>query len=132
MSASLTPPPNGRSASAGALALTVVVFALVVGVVTQQLRVGLREQLLQRQAETLAAVASMQLDNSAANLGDTPLELVPTVLLNAVLKTSKFFSGVVGVRVFDAAGQYNGAWPLCTCTIVDAGSRPLSRINIAE
>src|SRR4051812_3734578 len=99
---------DGRFARTAVPALTVIVFATVVAIVTLQLRAGLRDQMLRREAEKFAAVASMQLDNAVDALGDTPVAQAPAILFNAVLKTSKL-SGVVGVRVFDAQGQKNGA-----------------------
>jgi signal transduction histidine kinase len=90
------------------LVLTVVVFAAVVVAVTLQLRAGVKEQILRREAGTLAAVASMQLENSAAEYGAVDLAEVPGALLVAVLKTAKL-RGVVGVRVFDAKGGLNSS-----------------------
>ena len=51
--------PFGRRLFGGVLALTLGVSALGVGVVTWALRAGLREQVLAREGDTLAAVASM-------------------------------------------------------------------------
>ncbi len=108
MSASAAPSTFGRFAPVGVLMLTVLVFAGVVAVVTLQLRAGLKEQILRREADTLAAVASLQLDNSAAEYGEVALAEVPGALLVAVLKTAKL-RGVVGVRVFDAVGALNSS-----------------------
>ena len=105
-----TPSTSARFARGGVVALTVAVFAAVVAVVTLQLRAGLREQILRREADMLAAIASMQLDNGAADLGDATLAEVPGALLSAVLKTSKM-RGVSGVRIFDADQRVNSAWP---------------------
>lgn len=107
--ASVTSPP-GRLVHVGVLALTVFVFAAVVTIVTQQLRTGLGEQIFRREAEKMAAVVAMQLDNSAEELA-LPRDQVPVALLFAVLKTSKL-PGVVGVRVFDARRRFNSAWPI--------------------
>lgn len=95
------PSPPGRLVQAGVLTLTVVVFAAVVATVTLQLRVGAREQILRREAETLAAVASMQLENSADEMG----------IFVAVLRISKL-PGVEAVRVFDANRSLSDAWPV--------------------
>lgn len=108
MPANAAPSPFSRFAPAGVLALTVLVFAAVVAAVTLQLRTGLQEQILRREADTLAAVASYQLDASAGEYGDVALAEVPGALLVAVLKTAKF-RGVVAVRVFDAAGALNAS-----------------------
>lgn len=106
----VTPSSSVRFAHGGVLALTVGVFAVVVAAVTWQLRAGLREQFLRREADTLAAIAAMQLDNGAADMGDPALAEVPGALLSAVLKTSKM-RGVSGVRIFDADQRANSAWP---------------------
>ena len=108
MSASAASSTPGRFAPVGVITLTVVVFAGVVFAVTWQLRAGLREQILRREAATLAAVASMQLDNSAAEYGGVSLPEVPGALLVAVLKTAKL-RGVAGVRIFDARGAHNSS-----------------------
>jgi signal transduction histidine kinase len=108
MSAPDAPSISGRFAHVGVLALTVLVFAGVVATVTWQLRAGLREQILRREADTLAAVAALQLDNSAAEYGEIALAEVPGALLVAVLKTAKL-RGVVGVRIFDATGALNSS-----------------------
>src|SRR4051794_41001125 len=104
-------PPNGPTPSRfvhfGVLALTVIVFAAVVAIVTSQLRSGLREQILQREAEKLASVASMQLDNTD---GDEPV-----TLLYAVLKTSKL-SGVAGVGVYNSERRLISTWSLSRST----------------
>lgn len=101
-------PNNGRYAFGGVLALTVAVFGAVVAVVTLQLRRGLREQLLQREADTLVSAVSMQLDNTEG-VGDSRLADTGE-LLYAALKTSRF-PEVVAVRVFDASQRPGGAFP---------------------
>ncbi len=109
MSASHTP-SSGRFVHLGVLALTMLVFAGVVAAVTLRLRVDLRDQILRREAETLSAVASNHIANSADDLqGLTPAE-VPGALLVAVLKTSRL-PGVVGFRVFDAGQKLNSSFP---------------------
>jgi signal transduction histidine kinase len=108
MSDSAAPSTSGRFAPVAVLVLTVVVFAAVVVTVTLQLRAGVKEQILRREAGTLAAVASMQLDLGAAEYGAVELAEVPGALLVAVLKTAKL-RGVAGVRVFDAKGALNSS-----------------------
>jgi signal transduction histidine kinase len=101
--------PLGRFAHSGVLLLTVLVFAGAVVAVTLQLRTGLRDQTLRREASMLAAVTAMQLDNSIEEFG--PLDEVPEAIYFAVLKTSKL-RGVSGFRIFDARQQPAGAWGL--------------------
>ena len=102
-------PPSTRLRTAAAgLSLTVLVFAVVVGAASWRLRSGLREQILNREAATLSAVASMQLDLGASEYGAAALEEVPGALLVAVLKTARL-RGVAAVRVFDARGALNSA-----------------------
>lgn len=111
MKAPVPPPATGRHTQSAVVALTLVVFATVVAFVTLRLRDGLREQILVGKAETLSAVASMQLAIGAepfAGLGDVE---VPGELLAAVLKASKF-RGVLAIRVFDAERKFSGAVPL--------------------
>lgn len=101
----------GRLARVGVLALTVLVFAVVVSTVTLRLRASLREQILGQRAETLGAAASMQLDSAADDLPEgVSLGEVPILLFNAVLKTSKL-PHVVSVRVFDAQRRFIDAYP---------------------
>lgn len=107
------PPPNkGRAPFGAVLGLTLAVFAGGVGFVTIQLRGGLREQVLAREGETLAAVASMQIANETARLAEIGLRSAPGDLLAAVLRAAPY-RGVMGIRVFDAAGQFSAAvpWP---------------------
>ena len=95
------PTLDGRSAHFAVLALTVLIFGAAVAVITLQLRAGIREQILRREAGWLEAVASMQLSEASAYAAGEPIELVPGALRVAVLKTEKL-AGVSGVRVFDA------------------------------
>jgi signal transduction histidine kinase len=106
MAVALMPAENLPSAPARSLRVTLVtltlaVFAAVVAFVTWQLRGELRAQVLQREGEALASVASMQLGNSAAELAKLGLTDVPGELADVALKTSKL-RGVLGIRVFDA------------------------------
>lgn len=103
------PGPPGRAARTGVLALTVGVFAAVVFAVTLQLRAGLRDQVLRAQADVLVAVATLQLDTAAVEVGSgVDLDQVPGALLVAVLRTAKY-RGVLGVRVFDANRALNSS-----------------------
>jgi hypothetical protein len=99
-----------RSAHFGVLALTVIVFGAAVAVVTLQLRAGLREQIVLREAGWLEAIASMQLADMAEKGGE-PIESVPGALFVAVLKTQKL-AGVSGLRVYDAKRHLSDTWML--------------------
>lgn len=92
------------------LAVTLAVFACVVAYVTFWLRGGLREQVLDREAEALTEVGSMQLANEAEALAVAGLHDLPGQLLSAALKTSRL-RGVFAVRVFDAGKRFGGAVP---------------------
>lgn len=104
-------PAAGRYTPVVVLAVTLAVFALVVGYVSFWLRDGLREQILAREAEALTEVASLQLSNEAEALAALGITDAPGELLHAVLKTSKL-RGVFAVRVFDAERNFGGALPL--------------------
>src|SRR5687768_4685372 len=108
---SVFPKSAGRSAHAGVLALTVVVFGAAIAAVTWQLRAGLREQIVRREAGWLEAIVSMQLAAAAETLGDEPVENVPLALLVAVMRTQKL-AGVSGLRVFDSERRLSDTWLL--------------------
>lgn len=101
------PPVFRRPAHLLIVMLTVTVFAAVVAFVTLQLRAALREQVLRREGEALASVASMQLANSAAELARLGLTDAPGELTDVALKTSKL-RGVFGIRVFDGTRHFIG------------------------
>lgn len=84
--------PSSRFTRLSVIAVTMSVFGAAVALMTTQLRSGLREQLLRREAEMLAAIVSMQLDDAP---GDAPADLFV-----AVLKTQKL-AGVSGLRLYD-------------------------------
>ena len=92
----------------GGALLTILIFGAVVALVAGQMRVGLREQILRREADALAAVAALQLDTRAAEYGALPLAEVPGALLVTVLQAARY-RGVVAVRVFDGRGNLNAA-----------------------
>ena len=110
MKASVVNLPGVRRARNVALSATLLVFAAVIIFVTLQLRAGLREQILRREGETLAAVASLQLSSSAVSLAELGVSDSAVELLSAVLQASKL-RGVVAIRVFDASRQFVGAVP---------------------
>lgn len=105
------PKSSDPSAHFGVLALTVIVFGAAVAVVTLQVRAGLREQIVRREAGWLEAIASMQLAQQAESSGGEPIESVPGALFVAVLKTQKL-AGVSGLRVYDAQGRLSDTWML--------------------
>src|SRR4051812_20353018 len=118
------PPSSVRFMRAGVLALVLFIFAVIVAAVTIGLRANLREQILQREAESIATAVSLQLDNEVADLSpNIPVADVPGVLLSAVLKTTQGLrvSGhpdgtgerarVTGVRVFNSEAKLNGYYP---------------------
>ncbi|HVU32765.1 MAG TPA: HAMP domain-containing sensor histidine kinase [Opitutaceae bacterium] len=92
--------------------VTLTVFAGVVAYVTWDLRAGLREQILRREADALMQVASVQLSTETETLADLGLKDAPGELLNAVLRASTKIQGVFAVRVFDSKREFNGALPL--------------------
>jgi signal transduction histidine kinase len=95
--------PSSRFTRLSVIAVTMSVFGAVVALMTQQLRSGLREQILRREAEMLAAIVSMQLDDAP---GDSPADLFV-----AVLKTQKL-AGVSGLRLYDMNRQLVGTFLL--------------------
>lgn len=107
MTAIAPPPLSRRLTHLAVVALTLTVFAVAMAFVTLQLRDGLRRQILLGKAETLSAVASMQVADSVER-GDFEL---PGELLAAVLRASKF-RGVIAIRVFDAKREFSGSLPI--------------------
>ncbi len=132
MTVPASPSPPGRLTQLAVVALTLAVFAAVVAFVTLQLRGSLRQQILSREAEKLADVASMQLANGDAEVG---LPEVPDDLLVAVLKASKY-RGVLAIRVFDAQRRFVGAVPLELSDEAPAAGewteRPFARLRPRE
>jgi signal transduction histidine kinase len=114
-----------RLLRAGVLASVLIVFAAIVAATTAGLRANLRDQILQREAESIATAVSLQLENTVAALpADTPITEVPGLLLSAVLKTTQRLrvqgqvdgaserERVAGVRVFDERGNVTGYFPI--------------------
>lgn len=110
MNVSAIPPKPGDHTHRLVVLLTLAVFAGVVAFVTLQLREGLRERILLGKAETLSAVASMQLAIGAQSFAELGVTEIPGELLDAVLKVSNF-PGVLAIRVFDADRRFSGAVP---------------------
>lgn len=107
---SFSAPASSRYAPVALLAVTLLVFAGVVTYGGLWLRGSLQRQILQREAEVLKEVASLQLRNEADAMAAVGVADASSELLNAVLKTSKL-RGVFAVRVFDAQRQFIGAVP---------------------
>lgn len=112
MPASVIPSTSGRFVRVGVLALTAGVFAAVVAAVTLRLRDDLREQILQSFARSLAAVASMQLDNYTEE-ARMPVEEVPSGVYAAVAKIARL-RGVSGFRVYEPDGRPAGDFGVAT------------------
>jgi signal transduction histidine kinase len=138
MPAEKLPSVPARSLRVTLLTLTLAVFAAVVAFVTWQLRGDLRAQVLQREGEALASVASMQLGNSAAELAPLGLTDMPGELADVALKTSKL-RGVLGIRVFDAEKKLieSAPWvwsedaPPATDWSRLAANEPLARLHLS-
>src|SRR4051794_1144050 len=111
MPASTARTPTGRATFVAVLASTLLVFATVIAFVTLQTRTGLRAQLLQREADQLAAMASMQLANDSDLTAAGTGAILPGALFNAVLKASKY-RGVFSLRVYDGAHHFEGSFPV--------------------
>lgn len=93
-----------------AIAATILVFGALVGGLTWSLRAALRAQILQREAESIHAVALLQLTRNEPKLSDFG-DVDPTQdWLAAVLESSRL-RGVLAVQLFDAAGRPKAALP---------------------
>lgn len=126
--------PPGRFAQFAVVALTLAIFGAAVAFVTVRLRSGLRQEVLRSKAETLAAVASLQLAIVAKEYEDLNVPGAPGLLLEAVLKTSRY-RGVLAIRVFDAERHFNGGLPQGLSDEAPDGGwpeRPLARLQRRE
>jgi signal transduction histidine kinase len=85
------------------IGLTLLVLGGTVFVARQQLRRGIREQIIGRDGHVLHAVAQMHLDLETAASGDSAPDV--SQQLNVVLKTSRL-GGVMGARLFDPNGRF--------------------------
>jgi signal transduction histidine kinase len=94
---------SGRFTHVIVLAITVIVYGGAVAGMTLQLRAGLLEQILKREAEHLTATASMQLDEANTD--------APGALFVAVLKVQRL-AGVSGLRLYDENRQPSDTWML--------------------
>lgn len=101
--------PN-RWLGAAAVAL-LAIYGAVVLAVTLQWRGRLREEILRREAETIHAVAQMQLATSDVRLAEFAPEFALDDMFEAVLKSSKL-KGVLAVQLFDDRGGLRKAAPI--------------------
>ena len=92
------------------IAFTLVVLAATIAITTRQVRSRIREQIAGRDGEVLHAVATMQMEQSAADLGLTDGVADPWNQLAVVLETSRP-RGVMGTRLFDADGEFIAPFP---------------------
>ncbi len=89
------------------MATTLLVLAMTIGLTTRQVRTGIREQMIGRDAAVLHAVVTTQLDEQAslewedADGGD---------VLRAVLLASRL-KGVIGTRLFATDGTFLESFP---------------------
>ncbi len=93
------------------LALTLVVFGLVIAVVTLGLRSEVRNQILHRESEALYSATMLQRDLLEEADGDLDLGQTDYDLFSLVLRTSRM-RGVVAMRVFDSGGAFFDSVPV--------------------
>jgi signal transduction histidine kinase len=106
-------PPSARSGRwlPAILITTLLLYGGLVLVVALQWRHKLREEVLRREAETIHAVAQMQLATSDTGLAEFGPEFALEDMFEAVLKSSKL-KGVFAVQLFDAQGAMRKASPI--------------------
>jgi signal transduction histidine kinase len=92
------------------LSLALTVFAVVLGVVGNQLRGQLRQQVIQRESESLHAVIMMQQTLLAEASGRLGVATDEDDLFTAALQTSRL-RGVLSLRLFSADGSMIDAVP---------------------
>lgn len=89
------------------IGLTVLVVAATIGLTTRQVRAGIREQMVGRDAAVLHAVLTTHLDEQRSL---DPLSQDPANQLTAVLVASRL-KGVLGTRLFDPEGRLLEVFP---------------------
>lgn len=92
------------------MAVASILFVVIVGAVTLRLREQLREQVLRREAESLHAVALMQLSAPTIRLTDFGIA-DPTEDIFAALVMSSRLKGVLSIEVFDPSLERRAAMP---------------------
>jgi len=93
------------------IGVTLVILAATILLASLQLRAGIREQIAGRNGEVLHAVALWQMETDAQEIELVGPMTDPANLLSVVLKTSKL-KFVVAARLFDARGEFVGAFPI--------------------
>ena len=105
-------PPAGRLAQFAVVVLTAAVFAGAVAFVTDGLRRGLEEQVVLREAATLAAVAAMQFEVAQEELATAGADPA-SAILPAMLRTTRL-RGVLALGLYDGGGRFTstiqGQW----------------------
>lgn len=91
-------------------AATLVVFGALVFGQAWRLRQPLHAEVLKREAESIRAVAQMQINGAQKSLEAVKLPLTTTDVFNAVLESSRL-EGVVNVQLFDRAGVLRESLP---------------------
>jgi signal transduction histidine kinase len=135
----LPPPMNDRMrhmplgrAPVLVISLTLVIFAVAIGIVTNHVRGQVREQIINRDGEVLHAVALMLQMEQAEDFPPDD----PATQFNVLLKTSRM-KGVIATRLFDGQGRFVAAFPVyVTDAALDAadldfmgGLRPRDRFH---
>lgn len=106
----MSPLQPGRTLVAVTFA-TIAIFGALVAGITWRLRGELRDQVLQREAEAIGAVALLQLDSANVGLAEFGTEFVIDDLFAAVLESSRL-RGVLAVQLFDTDGRLRKAKPI--------------------
>jgi signal transduction histidine kinase len=96
--------------AAGVTAATLMLFGAVMGWGTWKLREGLRDGVLQREAEALYAVALMELGRTETRLAAPTPDEAPAAFFAVVLESSRL-RGVMAVDLFNASGHLENALP---------------------
>ena len=95
-----------------ALVAVLVIYGGLVLAIALQWRQKVRNEVLRREAETIHAVAQMQLaDEQGVRLAELAPEFAIDDMFDAVMKSAKL-KGVLAVQLFDAQGKLRQAAPL--------------------
>jgi signal transduction histidine kinase len=99
----MTPEPKPRRVLLAVTVATIAIFGGLVALFSWQLRAQLRHEVLRREAESIHAVALMQLGRVDAGLAALSPEFLLDDMFAAVLESSRL-RGVIAVQLFDAQG----------------------------